>query len=91
MAIRKIAQTPTPEDRARADRVKRARQVRTPIERSGHYYEQIAELAGDYGLDVSDLVDEWSERAAAREYLGGYTKEAAEFLAMGDLRERVQR
>lgn len=69
------------------DRVKRAKAMRSPVDRSGQYHERIAEFARARGIDVCDAVDQWSERAAAREYAAGYSRDEAEKLAYEDLLE----
>jgi antitoxin component of RelBE/YafQ-DinJ toxin-antitoxin module len=45
---------------------------------------QLAEIASKHGVPIDVLHDEWSERAAIREYLGGMPRAKAEREAVGD-------
>ena len=69
-----------------ADRVARARAKVPPQDPTGECHYAIAEIAQACGRDVGDLVEEWHERAAAREYEGGATRDEAERMAVVDLR-----
>jgi hypothetical protein len=69
-----------------ADRIARARAKNPPQDPTGEHHEAIAEIAQRCGRDVGELVDEWHERAASREYLGGITRDDAERLAVADVR-----
>lgn len=60
-----------------ADRIARARALDATIDPTGEHHEAIARLAQICGRDVGDLLDEWSERAAAREY-GSEKRDRAE-------------
>src|SRR5688500_3229945 len=88
MALRKIKPIETAKDRAVQDRVRRAKTTRSPVDRTSKYHEQIGELARACGVTFDVVYEEFSERAAAREYLGGVSRDEAEFAAMGDVRER---
>ena len=72
---------------ALADRVARARAATPPRDPTGEHHEALGELARSRGLDAGDLVDEWSARAAAREYMGGVTRAEAERAAATDVIE----
>lgn len=71
------------------DRVRRAMPPR--VDPTGACHAAVAELARDHGLDVADLAEEWSERAAVRCYLGGASQAEAERMAVDDVRESVRR
>lgn len=75
MAVRKTAPKETPDDRAAKDRIRRGR----PHKRD---YLQCSELAYDYAVDLDDVLDQFDERAAVREYEGNVTRDEAERLAM---------
>lgn len=51
-----------------ADRIARAQAKAPPQDPTGEHHESIAIIARHVGRDVGDLLDEWHERAAAREY-----------------------
>lgn len=69
-----------------ADRIARARSKSPPQDPTGACHCALAEIAKQSGRDVGELVDEWHERAAVREYLGGVTRDEAERLAVTDVR-----
>jgi hypothetical protein len=48
------------------------------------------ELATRHEIDADELTGAWSERAAIREYLAGFSRRAAEVFAIGDV-ERMYR
>jgi hypothetical protein len=50
--------------------------------------EACIELARAVGIDATALVEEWSERAAIREFEGGQSRADAERDAVEDLRAR---
>ncbi len=52
--------------------------------------ECMRELAARHGLDADELIEAWSERAAIRQYLAGFSRNAAEVFAIGDV-ERMYR
>lgn len=85
MAARKPAQKPTAADLLIADRVARARAANPPRDPTGEHHQAMAALACVSGRTVDYLLDEWSERSAAREYLGGVTRAEAERLAAADI------
>ena len=93
MATRAIKGKATPAEVVRQaqidDRVRRAMPPR--VDPTGACREAVAELAREYGLDVADLAEEWSERAACRTYLGGASQAEAERLEVEDVRESVRR
>jgi hypothetical protein len=72
-------------DRELAERIARARVKSPPQDPTGACHCALAEIAQRCGRDVGDLVDEWHERAAVREYLGGVTRDEAERLAVADV------
>ena len=69
------------------DRVRRARPAREDA--SGECRAALAELAEATGRPLAQLVEEWSERAAVREYLGSYSRDDAELLALEDVRDAL--
>jgi len=90
MAQRKFAPIQTPKERMIADRVRRAQAVKSPVDRTSNFHEQLGELSRDAGVPIDELIEEWSSRAAAREYEAGFTRDAAEEKAMADVRERYE-
>jgi len=71
------------------DRVRRARLATPP--RGAPYYERCAELARAVGLEPCDVMDDWDERAAIRQYDGNVSRDEAERLAFLDILDRYQR
>jgi hypothetical protein len=71
----------------RAAAVRAADATRDP---DGAYHRRCRELADLAGVDVSDVLDEWEERAAVREYLGETSRDEANRLAMADVIERLR-
>jgi hypothetical protein len=53
--------------------------------------DSILELAKRRGLDPADLLEEWSERAAIREYEANIPRHRAEQLAVVDVKQRMDR
>lgn len=47
-------------------------------------------LAARHGLKAADLVEAWAERAAIRQYVGGFTRQGAELWAIGDVEQQYQ-
>lgn len=90
MALRKRAPVLTAKDKVVADRVRRAKAMRSPVDRTSRYHEQLGELARTADVPVDVVVEEWGERAAVREYLGGVTRDEAERLAFDDVLERFK-
>ena len=45
----------------------------------------IIALAARHRIDADELIEAWEERAAIREYLGGFTRRAVELWAVGDV------
>ena len=88
MAVRARVLNPTPSDRARQDRIMRAKQHRSPVDRTSNYHERLSEFARERDVPAFAVILEWEERAAVREYLGGVTRDEAEALAFNDTRER---
>lgn len=43
------------------------------------------ELAARHSVNADDPIEDWEERAAIREYLGGFGRGAAETFAIGDV------
>lgn len=91
LAIRKLQPKETAKDRQVKHRVMTAKAQRSPVDRTSRYHEQLGELARECDAPVDEVIEEWSERAAAREYLGGVSRDVAEFLAMDDVRQRYRR
>jgi hypothetical protein len=50
----------------------------------------IVELAARHRVDADELLESWSERAAIREYLAGFSRRAAELWAVGDVERMYQ-
>jgi hypothetical protein len=48
---------------------------------------QLATIADQLGAPIDRVHEEWAERAAIREYLGGMSRAQAEREAVGDARE----
>ena len=92
MAVRAKRQL-DPKEAAKAkqieDRVRRARMASPP--RGAPYYERCAELARAVGLDPCDVMDDWDEHAAIRQYDGNVSRDEAERLAFLDILDRYQR
>lgn len=89
MAIRKFAQVETPSDRALKHKIKMSKQHRSPIDRTSNYHDELCELARSHGRDPAAVIEEWGERAAAREYLGEFSRDEAEMLAFNDVAESL--
>ena len=89
MAVRKLAPKVTAQELLRADAARRAR----PPQRdpTGEHHDAIAQIAADAGRNVADLMDEFDERAAVREYLGHFPRAEAERLAVEDVRSAYAR
>jgi hypothetical protein len=86
VAVKQVRKPLTAEEKRIADRVARAKRGHSPVNRTSNYHEQLGELARECGVPVDEAIESWSERAAAREYLGCFTRDEAEFLAMDDVR-----
>lgn len=87
MPIVKRKGVQTPNDRAIADAVARARSKRQTT--SAEWYERCGELAKEHGIDTSYVLEEFEERAACRQYCNeAVTRDEAERLAFDDVRER---
>lgn len=71
------------------DRVRRARSTYTTID--DIYFAKCAELARDVGADPGDVIDEFTERAGAREFCSNDSRSEAERLAFIDTVERYAR
>ncbi len=80
MGLRKPRQSPTPNDMAIADRVRRARPPK--LNESS-----VMEWALANGIDVVEALDLYSERAAIRQYDGAASLEDAEAGALEDVKE----
>lgn len=91
MAVRKVATKPTAAELLLADRIARAKAANPPRDPTGEHHQAMAELARTSGMRVDHLLDEWSERAACREYLGNVTRAEAERLACEDVIEAYTR
>lgn len=93
MATRAIKGKATPAELAKQAQIDdRVRRARPPASDPGGLMAMaVRELADDHGLDPADLLEEASERASVRQYLGGVTQAEAERLAVEDVREAVRR
>lgn len=67
------------------DRIARCRAKQPPQDPTGEHHHALAQLAERTGREVGELVDEWHERAACREYEGSATREEAERMATVDI------
>lgn len=90
MAIRKL-KPETDEQRRIRDRADRARRAMSPRDPTGEWHEACAEIARAAHVDAGDVLDDWSHRAAIREYEAGVTRADAERLAVDDVREQYLR
>jgi hypothetical protein len=89
VAVRKPAARPlTAEEKRIQDRIARVKKHRSPVDRTSNYHVQLGDLAKECGVTFDVAYEEWSERAAAREYMGNMSRDEAEFLAMDDVRQR---
>jgi hypothetical protein len=70
----------------RAEAVRAADATRDP---DGSFHRRCRALADDLGLDVVEVLDEWEERAAVREYLGEAVRSEANRLAFADVEARL--
>lgn len=50
----------------------------------------MVELATRHSLNPERLVEDWVERAAIREYLGGFSRQGSELWAIGDVERQYQ-
>lgn len=91
MAVPKRQPRITAADRLLADRIARARAAQPQRDPTGEHHAEIAAIAREAGRDVADLLDEWDERAAIREYDGRTDRAEAERLAVEDVRSAYQR
>jgi hypothetical protein len=71
------------------DRGRRA--APAPVDPTGEYHRRARELAGAAGVKLEDVIDEWDEQAALREYAGCPTRSEAERLAFADVEDRYRR
>lgn len=91
MPVPKRRNAETPEQRQIADRVRRARAADPPRDPLGIHFAALSALAQEHGFDLADMLDEFDERAAVRQYDAGVTRTEAERLAEEDVRERYLR
>jgi hypothetical protein len=47
-------------------------------------HDQLAAISAAHGVPLDRLLEEWSERAAIREYLGGMPRDETELAAIHD-------
>ena len=73
-----------------AERVAAGRAAQPPRDPTGEYHARLRELADLHHLEVGDLLDEFDERAAVREYCGEADRATAERLACADVQERLE-
>ncbi len=52
--------------------------------------EVMVQLAARHQLNEGDLIEAWSERAAIREHVAGFSRRAAELWAVGDVEAMYQ-
>ena len=72
--------------RQQDDRVRRARASYASI--SAEHFGKCADLAREVGADPADVIDEFTERAGARQFCGNVSRQEAESLAFDDVVER---
>ncbi len=77
----------TPNERALADAVSRARTAKPP--RDQRWYVAANELAMKLGLDTADVIERFDEVAAIYEYEANTTRVDAEARAWRDVEERL--
>lgn len=73
------------------DRVARARKANPEFDATGKYLEALRELADQTGLDVSDLLDDWTHASGCRLYEAGMTLIEAERQGLEDIKDRLIR
>lgn len=73
-----------PAEVAKLDAIRRARPPKTDV--TGEHVAMLCALAKRLGLDHVELIEEWDERAAVREYDGEMSRHEAERLAAEDVR-----
>jgi len=71
------------------DRVARARASYVSV--SAAYFGKCSDLAREVGADPADVIDEFIERAGAREFCGNVSRAEAESLAWLDTLARYER
>ncbi len=71
------------------DRVRRARASYATI--SAEYFGKCADLAREVGAEPADVIDEFTDRAGAREFCGNVSRQEAESLAWLDTLARYER
>ncbi len=85
---------PTPEQRAAVraqdDRADRARRSYPKLDAAGTYRDKCSELAQECGVEFADVWEEWTERAAVREWCGALNRSEAERLAFDDVCTRFR-
>ena len=67
------------------DRIARAKAASPPRDPTGQHHEDVATIARAVGRDVVEMLDEWDERAAIKEYEGGIARADAEEQAVVDM------
>jgi hypothetical protein len=50
----------------------------------------VTAIALEFGVDAYELLEDWEERAAIREYQGGQSRQEAERQAVGDVRAMAE-
>jgi hypothetical protein len=91
MAVRKIKQPETDEQRRIRDRADRARRATPPRDPTGAMHVAGAEIATAAHVDAGDVLDDLDHEAAVIEYEGGRSRAEAEALAIVHVRERYTR
>lgn len=94
MAVPRVARPAAADLKAERDRrllqeriaKAQAQDLRDPC---GTWHRRCRALADDVKADVVDVLDEWNERAAIREYLGETDRAEANRLAFDDVEERL--
>lgn len=83
---RGASKLPTPDERMRAAAVGYAKPPGS--DPTGAHHAACRDIADEAGVDVTLVVEDWSHRAAIRQYDGNVTQADAERLAVDDVREQ---
>lgn len=73
-----------------ARRVAAGRAAEEQRDPTGEWHQRLRELADDHDVNAGDVLDEWDERAAVRQYDAGCDRATAERLAFVDVKERLE-
>lgn len=83
---RGASKLPSPDDRMRSAAVSYAKPPGS--DPTGAHHAACRDIADEAGVDVADVLDAWSERAAVRQYDGNVSIDEAERLAVDDVRSQ---